>query len=187
MKNEIEGCQIALKSQSDTKTGLGFIGKRLDDMINTQGNEFGLAFFTDDILYFSSVTSGNNASMFRSQRLSGDWLASVKPDFPDMPPGHFCNGSFSPDHKRFYFTICKDGTEWEGVSAACDIYLTQNSGTEWSAPVKMRDYIKMDGTTATHPYVVHIEGIEYVYFSTNRIGGKRWYGYLVYLSVFRYR
>ncbi len=181
VKNEIEGCHFAQQLKTASESGSSLKAQRLDEIINTVDDEFGPAFFTNDILYYSSAKSGSNATILRSQRLSGDWLAAVAPEFPKMPLGHFCHGSLSPDQKRFYFTICEGAKDWESAEAACDIYVTQYSGIEWSAPVKMRDYIKMDGTTATHPCVVHVDGIEFIYFSTNRIGGKGgmdiWYTY----------
>ncbi|MEM1322659.1 MAG: SPOR domain-containing protein [Bacteroidota bacterium] len=50
--------------------------------------------------------------------------------------------------------------------------MTSREGNAWTEPRKLRDYIKMDGKTATQPFVTHIDDKEILYYVTNRVGGQ---------------
>jgi hypothetical protein len=42
----------------------------------------------------------------------------------------------------------------------------------WAQPMRLRNYINADGATTTHPFVTHQDGIETLYFSSNRRNGQ---------------
>ncbi len=170
VEREIEGCDLGLKELDKDDQDITL--EMLSESINTIASEFAPVPFTDDVLYFSSTMEVDKARIFRSQRKAGNWSEAINPKFPNMPAGHFCNGSFSPDSRRFYFTICKENRSWNGPYAECDIYVTRRDGSNWLAPEKLRDYVKMDGSTATHPFVAHHKGQEVLYYATNRKGGQ---------------
>ena len=170
VETEIEGCAMGLKELDNQDQSVKI--EMLSESINTIASEFAPVAFTDDVLYFSSTIKSDKACIYRSQRKAGNWSEAITPKFPSMPAGHFCNGSFSPDTRRFYFTICNENRSWGGPYSDCDIYVTYREGSKWSAPEKLRDYIKMDGTTATHPFVAHRNGKEVLYYATNRKGGQ---------------
>ena len=167
--NAVKGCDLGQQREA-TRTPEQVELKHLDETVNTQQEEFAPVLFSDDILYYSSNVK-NTVAIFRTQKRVGKWGTSVEPKFPTMPAGHVCNGTFSPDGKRFYFTICEDGTPWQNVNSKCDIYVTRLADNDWTTPRKLRDYIKMDGATATHPNVAFIGDYEYLYYVTNRKGG----------------
>lgn len=168
VKNEVAGCEMALSTSNKTSSDL--IVEHLSENVNTMMNEYGPLPFNDAVLYFSS-TVDNYSKIYRSQFHGGDWTKAVLPTFPDFENMHVGNGSFTPDNKRFYFTVCQ-GTTFTGVDAPCDIHVTVLKDGAWSKPKKLREYIKLEGTTATHPYVVHEGEMEIIYFSSNRKGGQ---------------
>lgn len=168
--NAIKGCDLGQQGQADRNTSKVEL-KFLNEQVNTRQAEFAPVLFSDDILYFSSDVK-SQTSIYRSQRQTTEWSSPVEPKFPKMPAGHVCNGSFSPDGKRFYFTICNDQEAWKNINSQCDIYVTKLSDNNWTAPRKLRDYIKMDGNTATHPNVTFIGDYEYLYYVTDRKGGQ---------------
>jgi len=166
--NELAGCDLGLAIEDEENKSI--VIEHLSESINTLENEFAPIPFSDDILYFSSTMAGD-AKMYRSQRQSGVWTDAVVPDLPNVTSGQICHGSFSPDNQRFYFTICQTNGTWKGTKTNCDIYVTRVEDSGWSSPEKLRDYIKMDGSTATHPFVVHTDEEEILYFSSDREGG----------------
>ncbi|MEO1515245.1 MAG: hypothetical protein AAFV95_09535 [Bacteroidota bacterium] len=170
-QNAIEGCQLALKwnrEATDTRIEI----ERLGEGVNTIASEFAPINFSGDVLYFSSTMKKGQSQLFRSQRRGGKWTPSVSPEFPSMPEGQLANGSFSSDQKRFYFSICRSDRAWQDNRSECDIYVISRKGRQWNKPEKLRDYIKMDGSTATQPFVVTVGQREYLYYVTDRTGGK---------------
>lgn len=167
--NELKGCDLALQLQENPVDDQWTI-EPLAESINSPSADFAPLPFSEDILYFSSNVNGE-AKIYRTQRVSGVWSSPVEPSLPKMA-GHVCNGSFSPDHERFYYTICESEKAWDGPKSKCDIYLTVRKSNSWSNPVKLRDYVRMDGTTATHPHTVYNGKIEILYFVSDRPGGK---------------
>ncbi len=170
VKIEIAGCDLAINDGvdgSDSELSMQYVS----DNINSSNDDFAPIPFSDDILYFSTV-SDNNSKIMRSQKTQGEWMSPVSPDFPTMPEGHVANGSFSPDGKRFYFTVCETSNKWKGLDSNCDLHVMIHTNGKWAAPTALRTYLKMDGSTATHPYVTHADGKEILYFSSNRSDGK---------------
>jgi hypothetical protein len=144
----------------------------LSEAINTPETEFAPLPFNDEILYYSS-TMAQRAAIYRSKNVDGQWSKGKVPEsFPKIENDHFCNGSLSPDQKRFYFTICKSVESWGGLTTVCNLYVTERTGRSWKSPEKLRDYINMAGSTTTHPYVVHQGNSEVLYFASNRPEGK---------------
>jgi len=169
--NDLSGCEKGLNAAEELeKTNI--LLENPGENINTVASEFAPVPFSDDILYFSSDMKANKSRIYRSQRIAGAWTPAVEPSLPNIPEGHLSNGTFTPNGKRFYFTICNSNKAWDGMQSECDIYVTRRAGNDWASPVKLRDYIRMEGSTATHPYVAHIEGKEILYYVTDRVGGK---------------
>lgn len=168
VQQDIRGCGLA--QQWSTRKESGNTLQHLNE-INTGQQEFSPLPYSDDILYFSTNQEGK-AKILRTQRKEGKFSRAIEPNLPRTPGGHFCHGTFTPDNERFYFTICQGEENWKGVEAKCDLYVTMRENNKWSAPQKMRDYVKMDGTTITHPFVYHDGDTEILYFSSDRSGGK---------------
>lgn len=164
VENEIKGCDLADKLSTDQKIEL----EHLSESVNTVANEFAPLPFSDDIFYFSS-TMANQSKIYRSQLKAGYWTKAIQPNFPNIETGHVCNGTFTPDNKTFYFTICET-QQFDPVKSSCDIYVTVRDDGSWTSPKKLRDYIKLEGTTATHPFVIYKGQTEILFFSSDRKG-----------------
>jgi len=171
VQNEIKGCALARRfANNNTPAPVNIV--HLSEAINTPETEFAPLPFNDEILYFSS-TMAKRAEIYRSKNVNGEWTKAKVPEtFPKIENDHFCNGSLSPDQKRFYFTICKSVESWGGLTTECNLYVIERKGRSWTQPERLRDYINMDGYTVTHPYVVHQGNAEVLYFASNRPEGK---------------
>lgn len=165
---EIKGCNFALKAQEFTDPSI-FIEHMDANAINTEKTEFAPIPFANDVLYFSSTISGV-ASIYRTQKNNGQWAPRQSPSLflGKMEKPHFGNGSFTPDGKRFYFTQCDlvDG------KPLCSIYVMMEADGKWTNPTKLPDYINVETTNTTHPFVTVEGGEEVLYFASNREGGK---------------
>jgi hypothetical protein len=162
--NEIKGCELADKLPVDQTIEV----EHLSESVNTMANEFAPLPFSDDIFYFSS-TMTIQSQLYRSQLKAGNWTKAIQPNFPKIDNDHVCGGTFTPDHKRFYFTICET-EQFDHPKATCDIYVTVRNDGSWITPKKLRDYVKLEGTTAMHPYVINKGETEILFFASDRKG-----------------
>ncbi len=171
VQTELQGCELAQKLAATPDDELPARILHPGDAINTPETEFGPYPFSDDILYFSS-NRGERAEIYFTQRAGGKWSKARLPrSFPPIDKDHYCNGTMSADQNRFYFTICKEEESWGGLTTRCEIFVTRRINKAWSAPVRLRDYINVEGATTTHPFVVQEGDTEILYFASNRKGG----------------
>ena len=171
IQDEIRGCELGM-SLLESGNSSEVTVEHLSDNINSNQCDFAPVSFAEDILYFSSNMVGET-KMYLSQRHGGVWSrARVPKNFPNIKAEHFGNGVFSPDNQRFFYTQC-NGIDITGrMFEGCKIYVTQKNGDGWSAPEKLRAYINKKESTATHPFVVHQDGKEILYFVSDRSGGE---------------
>lgn len=170
IKMEIQGAEMAgqLAARQDRNMELEYPGSS----INSEDMDFAPFPITPDLLYFSS-SKGGKARIYSSQRQGNAWSqADIPGNFPVIQNGQYANGALSPNGDRFYFTICNDNRGWDQIKTRCELFVINRNGTNWTEPVRLPDYINMDGVTATMPYVVHIGGREIIYYSSNRDGGR---------------
>ena len=170
VQNEIRGSELGIKMSAfpDEDVEIQHLGSN----INTPETEFAPFAYNDETLYYSS-TMAARAEIYRSLKVNGEWSKPEKPGgFPDIENDHFCNGNLSPDNKRFYFTICKSKESWGGLTTECDLFVIKRENEKWGNPERLRDYVNAEGSTSTHPYVVHQNNTELLYFASNREGGK---------------
>ena len=171
VQKEIEGCEFAEK-QMELFDSTPFQVTHLSEKINTLKPEFAPIPYSNNILYFSSMVRGK-AKIFRSQKNDDAWSKGRIPrGFTSFQEEHFCNGSFTPDGERFYFTICESDQAWGALSARCDIYVTSKKGSAWKTPIKLPEYINLPNKTNTQPFVTQKDGKEIIYFSSNRASGQ---------------
>jgi tetratricopeptide (TPR) repeat protein len=171
VENAIRGCELGMQLLSEGKDP-DFLLEHLNEAINTASNEFAPIPFNEEILYFSSDIGGR-AQLYRSQHIENDWTqAMTPPNFPVIDDYHYCHGTLTPDNKRFYFTICSQKGNWDGLESRCDLYVIQRIGNTWSPAQRLRDYVNAKGSTTTHPHVVFNGNTEVLYFSSDREGGE---------------
>jgi hypothetical protein len=169
IEREVSGSRLAMFDKGeDSEFELVFGGKT----INSASPDFAPVMFGNDVLYFSSTRTGK-AELYRSIFKNSQWN---RPDTPNSLPNHeekhVANGSFSSDGQRFYFTMCGTIGKGEEMRARCDIYLMNKRGDTWGSPRKLPEYVNEVLSTQTQPSTTVINGLEYVFFSSDRPGGE---------------
>jgi tetratricopeptide (TPR) repeat protein len=176
VQEDIKGCELA---QQLMKPG----GKptvqlaRMAGQINSMEADFAPVPFADDILYFSSTVSGK-AVIYRSQKSNGAWSKAIVPQgIPENKEKNVCNGSFSPDFKRFYYTECGDNIG--RLEATCKIFMIEKNASGWSNPIALREAINAVGANVSQPTSTQNGEKEILYFASDMdgsIGGMDiWY------------
>ncbi len=172
VSTEIKGIELGMRLANE-KTDNTLEVKHLGEQVNSLQTEIAPIAFAEDLLYFSSTRKNDKAFLYRSQKQRGTWSKAVAAEnLPNIPEKHLANGTFTPDSKRFYFTLCDANSNGSGLVSICEIYVLKRLGSGWSDPIRMRDYINEEGSTTTHPFVIHQAGQEILYFVSNRKGGK---------------
>lgn len=170
VRKEIAGIDLARNNAGRVDTRLQL--SRPGPEINSEANELSPAPISPEVLYFTSGMGGQNR-IYQSMRSGSGWTKAVNPPgFPVIQNGQYSGGSISPDGQRFYFTICSTETAGGRMVSRCEIYVTRRTGTGWGAPEALPEVINRQGATTTHPFVVHVAGQEYLFFSSNRENGR---------------
>ena len=168
---EILGCELAQSLPQYSENPKAII-QHPGISVNSPATDFAPIPVSETLLYFSSTRSGR-AQIYRTEESGNAWTSANLPsNFPSISADHYCNGTLTPDNKRFYFTICRSVESWGGLTTRCEIYVTQRQNNEWAAPQRLDDYINDPRATTTHPHVVHNGDTEILYFSSNRSGGE---------------
>ena len=175
--NEIKGSEMALEmALQQASVVMPAEVNILPFGINSSENEFAPVAFSDNLLYYSTLASGQ-VQFMRAQRKTGAWQAPTPAaGLPESATIRFGNGTFSPDGKRFYCTQCTEATAEErggnGLRTRCNLFLLRREiDGSWGEPERLRDYINIPDYTATHPFVVEDRGRELLFFASDREGG----------------
>lgn len=167
----INGCSLGIR-QSDSAKMAKVRLEHLD--INTADNDIAPVPFGDDVLYFTTIGTNNNAKIFRSQQASANnWVTPVplkSLQIPDETP--FGNGTFSPDGNRFYCTMCQITSKKREKTRNCGIYFLKRTRDGWTPPTRLSDRINAPEGNTTHAFVMHKGNKEIMFFSSNRMGGQ---------------
>lgn len=171
--NEIAGCSLALemlKHQDTTQILLP-----LQDSVNTSENEFAPIPFSDQLLYYA-LAAKPESKLMRSRRKETLWgLPAAANSLPEQASKGFRSGCFSPDGTRFYYAQCSTGcpavSGSGGMPSPCALYCLRRTEAGWAEPERLRPYINLEGSTAMFPQVSQAEGLEYLFFSSDRSGG----------------
>ena len=171
IEDYINGCTMGIRQTDSTLLSKIEI-EHLSENINSTNDDFAPVPFGEDVLYFTS-TSNNSMRILRSQQLSKDWsLAQNLEKLPILPTVSFGNGAFSPDGSRFYFTENEIYKNKKVVKNIQSIWYMKRSDKGWATPVRLSDRINTEGGTSTHPSVFHKNNREYLYFSSDKKGGR---------------
>lgn len=167
----IKGCTYGIR-QSDSVESVKVQMTHLNESVNSSENEVAPLPFGDDVLYFTTVATGK-ARLNRSQLVNSEWtMAQEIKNLPIPADKPFGNGSFSPDGTRFYYTQCHFIENKKEKRLSCAIYMLKRTASGWSEPQPLRSYINTEGGMTTQPNVVHRNGKEYLFFTSDRKGGR---------------
>ena len=151
---------------------------RLGDTINTNASENGPALL-DDELYYSSLRfpiEDDPLQRSKSELLNGQDVIKI-PGISEE--SLISNPSFNDAGTSMYFSVCRYG---EFYDINCQLYTASVSETSALGTArKLPDHVNIPGTNTTHPSIASIDGTQYLYFASDRIGGSG--GYDIYRSV----
>lgn len=172
-KQEIKSCNYALRY---AKSYQPIEIKNLGSTINTTEAEFGTWLQDDSILYFSSLRGQLNNDLevisaddylikiYRATKQNNLWINEGALDsIINHPNYHTGNGSFSNNGKTFYFSRCD-------LNLRCNLYHTTLGKYTWE-PAKLMKELNAENATNTQPIVVLLDGVEVMFFVSDRDGG----------------
>ncbi|MFN0216794.1 MAG: tetratricopeptide repeat protein [Saprospiraceae bacterium] len=182
-ENEIAGATLALQLGDNQDTGI--VVWHLSDSLNTSENEFAPIPFSENLLYYSQAAIGR-AKLLRSRRKEQVWGKNeAAQSLPEQVSTRFRSGCFSPDGQRFYYTQCESAclavSGGSASSAPCAIFCIRLTEEGWTPPERLRAYINLEKSTNMFPHVSQGQGLEYLFFSSDRVGGSG--GLDLYVSV----
>lgn len=79
---------------------------------------------------------------------------------------NYGNGSFSSDGTKFYYSTCNDN----GFSYTCKILVTSYIDGKFQVIDTLGSSINQNGKNSTMPRIAKIDGLDYLFFSSNRRG-----------------
>ena len=80
---------------------------------------------------------------------------------------NYGNGSFSTDGSKFYYSTCNDN----GFSYTCKIVVTSYIDGKFTILDTLGPSINQAGKNSTMPRIANIDGIDFLFFCSNR---RRW-------------
>lgn len=177
-KNEDKGCDLALelgKKPADVTV------EHLGANVNNNYTDFAPRYNPDNNLTYASLVSEDvidmgsqkktelRARIFEAKQDGDEWQKSKEMSAPfNKGTAHTGNGAYSLDGKRFYYTECNPN---DSLVMVCKIYVSEWEAGEWSNGKEVAS-VNEAGFTSTHPAVGVYKGKEYLYFSSNRTGGR---------------
>lgn len=179
-QQSIKSCLWAMKAVNDTTD---YLTKALPAPINSKDAELAPVIY-DNQLWFTSLKA--DSISFNEEVLTKEYSLQIYT--ADQEDSIFsnvgllkgvkekgtngANGSFSPDKKRFYFSRCNANFE-------CKIYVGKVKDGRITDVDSLGEIINTTGFVSTMPHSTRIDGIEYLFFVSNReksVGGLDiWY------------
>jgi len=179
VENEIAGCDMAR----------GIIAKPLSVLVVHMGSEINAAYteaapfpFGDSVLIYSSLRSDTvivsedgkfkqaKFRLYKSVKENKKWKqGELLPDKINQKKVNVANGTFSPDFKNFYFTICDDN---DAGKLVCAIYRSEYENGKWKNIEKLDEMVNVKDFTSTHPTIaISKRGNQILYFASDMPGG----------------
>ena len=176
-KRELESC---LWAKSYVQPSIDLITHPLPSTVNTENSEFGHS-ISNGILYFSSlradsinskeeVLSPTYTTSLYSSKITTDGQFEENQKVANLvsEKSNSGNGSFSIDHKRFYFSICSN----DNFNYTCKIAVAQVADGKWISVDTLGEIINEKGANTTMPHIANWNGKETLFFSSDRAGSE---------------
>lgn len=189
-KREEASCDWSIKTKSNpTKVTIVHLGKN----INTPYSDFAAVDYRDS-LYYSSLRFKNEDDNHNPPRLIAKILTTK--DTLTAKPMKQVNAetqhtAYSTFDKRGRLIYASGKYSEDGSDITCTLYMRAPEGKSWSKPVRLPDFINVDGATATMPNIGrNKDGQEVLYYVSDRKDGKGkldiWYSVLDKTGNFTY-
>ena len=172
---EIEGCVFAI-NQKAKESYVDIIHP--GNQVNSSYSDFGPTLLGSDTLLFCSLRSDTVIIKTKTNHFVNLFTAVIEDkDFKNLQPfkafdfkgKHVSNPVYVPEIKTMFLTICEESKDGD---IQCKIYRSKWNGT-WSEPVALGESVNNPNATNTQPaYYMSPQGKAYLYFVSNREGGK---------------
>lgn len=175
-KREMESCLWAKSAIKDTAQ-VNFV--HLPETVNSYDSEFGHNLYKG-VFIFSSLRADSISSaeevysteyktrLFTSEYKDGKFEQSKRLEDLVQEKLSTGNGTFSLDGKRFYFSLCED----EGYNYKCKIMVAEYENGKWKSVDSLGEIINEVGTNTTMPNIGKLDGMEVLFFASDREGGE---------------
>ena len=166
-EQEVINCKFALKALNAFSK---ILVEHFDTNINGVNSDFAPVPYDSNKLFFSSLRPSIYNDFIKlyyaEKNTDGSFIFKGLIEEPFNKEGfHAANGSFSPDKKRFYFTLCESENN-------CKIYSSVEVNGKWQDPVMLPELINYPEYTTTQPNIVESSRKqEILYFVSDRPGG----------------
>jgi len=163
--NELKDCLFA---QQQNKTVSTTTVVKLEDAFSREENDFAVNINGGKYWFTATSESAKNKylnQIFVSDQDSMSKTKQVGFSSDSKVPVHFGTPSLDSTGQKMYLT------SWfkEGEKLTAGVYISRNTGGQWSAPQKLNNYVNSGGSNAMQPFVTP-DGKQ-LYFISNRTGG----------------
>jgi OOP family OmpA-OmpF porin len=191
---EIQGCEVAydhFKNDRQKKIRV----RPLNETINTAHKDYSPIIWNDTMIVYSSLNSDTiplikvedpehipSERFYAASMKGSDWYGGLEAPLPfyNFDSLASSDGVFSPDGKRFYFTVKKYNKYGKQIGA---IYESRKIDGIWYEPVKLNENINHEKFTSINPAVgtCYDSRFDILYFATDRPGVG---GYDIWYAVY---
>ena len=154
----------------------------LPPKVNSPYSESNAFAVGDSLLYFTSLKSmtdkgstalldGYYAARLFKAHLTSEGVGKVEalPAVLNHPQYHNANLCFNRTHTRLYLTRSK---VTESAAGRSEIWTAEYRDGRWQKPVRLGAPVNLPNTVSTQPCVVETDGVEMLYFVSDREGGS---------------
>ena len=170
-KKEIESCQWAIDNKDHSIDTIDV--KNAGNLLNSVDAEISPVLLSDTSMLFANLKYDKkekkstqlqeaNFAIYTAYKRNNQWEADTTSFYiEELPfPMGYANPTFSLDSNWLYYTLCKEEN--------CHIYISHKEDTAWGKPQRLNEAINIEGFTSTQPFIVQHNGLEYLFFSSNR-------------------
>lgn len=167
-------CSFAMRSKNDSTEKCTVT--HIPEGINTTNSEFSGLMHEDSIIFSSLRGELDENLIVKDPEFYKVHIYSAFNDSTNTetflldtninnPTSHNANGTFNTNGNKFYFTRCD-------TLNSCKIFVSSFINNKWTEPDPLPNKINEKGSNTTQPHIATIEDKEYLFFVSNRKGGK---------------